>query len=45
MNSGSSALISSHGHSLVTTAAASWYQTSRPGSMSTLPPVRFTTMT
>src|SRR6478735_2830739 len=35
MNSGSSALISSHGHSLVTTAAASWYQTSRTGSMFT----------
>ena len=32
MNSGSSAFISSHGHSLVTTLAASWYQTSRTGS-------------
>ena len=30
---------------LVTTAAASWYQTSRTGSMSTAPPVCFTTMT
>ena len=45
MNSGSSAFISAHGHSLVTTAAASWYQTSRTGSMSTLPPVRLTTIT
>ena len=33
MNSGSSALISAHGHSAVTTSAASWYQTSRTGSM------------
>ena len=35
MNSGSSAFISAHGHSAVTTSSASWYQTSRPGSMST----------
>ena len=35
----------SHGHSAVTWSAASWYQTSRPGSMSTAPPVRLTTMT
>ena len=35
MNSGSSAFISAHGHSAVTISAASWYQTSRTGSMST----------
>ena len=35
MNSGSSAFISAHGHSAVTTSLASWYQTSRTGSMST----------
>ena len=45
MNSGSSAFISAHGHSAVTMAAASWYQTSRTGSMSTGAPVRLTTMT
>ena len=45
MNSGSSAFISAHGHSAVTMSAASWYQTSRPGVMSTAAPVRLTTMT
>ncbi len=35
MNSGSSAFMSAHGHSAVTTSLASWYQTSRTGSMST----------
>ncbi len=45
MNSGSSAFIGSAGHSSVTRSAASWYQTSRPGSMLTLPPVRRTTIT
>ena len=45
MNSGSSAFISAHGHSDVTMSAASWYQTSRPGSMSTAAPVRLTTIT
>jgi len=39
------AFISAHGHSLVTTAAASWYQTSRPGSMFTGAPVWRTTVT
>ena len=45
MNSGSSAFISAQGHSEVTTAAASWYQTSRTGSMSTLAAVWRTTIT
>ena len=45
MNSGSSAFIGSHGHSVVTIAAASWYQRSRVGFMSTAPPVRLTTTT
>ena len=45
MNSGSSAFMSAHGHSAVTTSLASWYQTSRTGSMSTGAPVRLTTMT
>src|SRR5579885_1351055 len=45
MNSGSSAFISAHGQSAVTTALASWYQTSRTGSMLTGAPVCLTTMT
>src|ERR1700760_2156759 len=45
MNSGSSACICSTGHSVVTIFAASWYQRSRDGFMSTLPPVRLTTTT
>ena len=45
MNSGSSACIGSHGHSVVTISAASWYQKSRDGFMSTAPPVRLTTTT
>ena len=45
MNSGCSAFTSTHGHSVVTMAAASWYQTSRTGSMATFPPVRRTTTT
>ena len=35
----------SHGHSVVTISAASWYQRSRDGFMSTAPPVRLTTTT
>src|SRR5260221_14612699 len=45
MNSGSSACICSHGHSVVTILAASWYQRSRLGFMSTFAPVRLTTTT
>src|SRR5579864_3925891 len=45
MNSGSSACMCSHGQSVVTIAAASWYQKSRDGFMSTLAPVRLTTTT
>src|SRR6266704_3011175 len=45
MNSGSSACICSHGHSVVTILAASWYQKSREGFMSTAEPVRLTTTT
>ena len=45
MNSGSSAFISSHGQSAVTTSAASSYQTSRTGSISTAAPVWRTTIT
>ena len=45
MNSGSSACMCSTGHSVVTISAASWYQRSRDGFMSTLAPVRLTTTT
>src|SRR6201982_2690822 len=45
MNSGSSACMCSTGHSVVTIFAASWYQRSREGLMSPLPPVRLTTTT
>src|SRR4051794_30138126 len=45
MNSGSSACIGSHGHSVVTILAASWYQRSRVGFILTAPPVRLTTTT
>src|SRR4051812_50209749 len=45
MKSGSSACIGSHGHSVVTILAASWYQKSRDGFISTAAPVRLTTTT
>ena len=45
MNKGSSASIGSHGQSVVTISAASWYQRSREGFMSTAAPVRLTTTT
>ncbi len=45
MNSGSSACMCSIGHSVVTISAASWYQRSRVGFMSTAAPVRLTTTT
>ena len=45
MNSGSSACMCSTGHSVVTIAAASWYQKSRDGFISTGVPVRLTTTT
>src|SRR5882757_4939502 len=45
MNSGSSAFIGSHGHSVVTILAASWYQKSRTGFISTGVPVGLTTTT
>ena len=43
MNSGSSAFISTGGQSAETLAISSPYQTSRPSTQSTLPPVRLTT--
>ncbi len=45
MNSGCSAFTGVAGQWRVTSSAASWYQTSRPGSMFTAPPVRRTTTT
>src|SRR5258708_36471851 len=45
MNSGSWEFVQAQGRSAGTPAAASWYQTSRTGSMSTSAPVRRTTIT